>query len=54
MTPDPNEVSGRHAPERGCHDVTGVEKSKIPFDRTVFGTAENKSPFPEGRDVGMG
>ena len=25
-TPDPNEVSGRPSPERGCHDVTGVER----------------------------
>ena len=24
-TPDPNEVSGRYSPERGCHEVTGVE-----------------------------
>ena len=25
MPPDPNEVSGRYSPERGCHEVTGVE-----------------------------
>ena len=34
--PDPTKGSGRCSPERGCHEVTGVEKSKIPFDRTVF------------------
>ena len=31
MAPDPNEVSGRHAPERGCHEVTGVEIGLIFF-----------------------
>ena len=33
MTPDPTIGSGRCSPERGCHEVTGVEKSEIPFDR---------------------
>ena len=32
--PDPTIGSGRCSPERGCHEVTGVEKSKIPFART--------------------
>ena len=26
-TPDPTIGSGRYAPERGCHEVTGVKKS---------------------------
>ena len=24
-TPDPSKASGRYSPERGCHEVTGVE-----------------------------
>ena len=52
--PDPTIGSGRCSPERGCHEVTGVEKSEIPFDRTFGTCAEIKSPFPEGRDLGMG
>ena len=40
-------------PERGCHEVTGVEKSEIPFDRTFGTCAEIKSPPPE-EDLGMG
>ena len=44
MAPDPTNGSGRCSPERGCHEVTGVEKSEIPFDR-MFGTcADEKSP----------
>ena len=36
---------GRYAPNRGCQrQLTGVEKSEIPFDR-MFGTcADEKSP----------
>lgn len=42
--PDPTIGTGRCSPERGCHEVTGVEKSEIPFDR-MFGTcADEKSP----------
>lgn len=26
MAPDPNEVGGRHAPNRGCREATGVKK----------------------------
>ena len=38
-TPDPNEVSGRHSPERGCHEVTGVEiiaKKKLGGQPSLF------------------
>ena len=29
MAPDPTERSGRCSPERGCHEVTGVEMMRI-------------------------
>ena len=39
MPPDPNEVSGRYSPERGCHEVTGVEiiaKKKLGGQPSLF------------------
>ena len=45
--PDPTIGSGRCSPERGCHEVTGVEKSEIPFDRTFSAIAENKTDLAE-------
>ena len=45
--PDPTIGRGRCSPERGCHEVTGVEKSEIPFDRTFSAIAENKTDLAE-------
>ena len=39
MPPDPNEVSGRYSPERGCHEVTGVDiiaKKKLGGQPSLF------------------
>ena len=42
--PDPTIGSGRCSPERGCHEVTGVEKNlRFPSTARFSATAENKN-----------
>ena len=48
MPPDPNEESGRYSPERGCHEVTGVEiiaKKKPGGEPGVFFACYKRNKF---------